>query len=341
MACSGLSCPANSSDQPDRELEAEWAVPDASADPPLPAKVACGIGSCLPENESACEGYEPPASSSDEDEDEERDDPETEDADELADAGSGDAGALDAGADAMSLLDAGDAGAPTPALDGSFVRPPPVASGPREYACQLMLTPESSVARGCSVAGTQGVGEACTSSRDCDKGLGCVGMMHSGRCLPYCCAIDGDTCGGNSYCAERPLRDESLGLEEGPLVPVCVRADACSLGEAYPCEGRDCVCGPDTACTVVRSDGTTTCLKPGASGPGEKCEPVSSSSAGVGNSGCQAGYLCAQSADEGTCVKICDLDEPNCSPGVCQANAALPTGWGTCVGVSPVEMTSQ
>src|SRR5262249_55473547 len=156
--------------------------------------------------------------------------------------------------------DAGDAG---DGLDGSFVRNPPRDPEPRAYACQVTpRTPTdenpSPIERACAPSGSQGINEACTSSMDCAAGMACVGPVHRGRCLFYCCREGGgDACAPGYYCGEQPLRIESLGEESGPSVPVCNRADNCSLAEPHPCEGERCVCGPETACTLINNNGTT------------------------------------------------------------------------------------
>lgn len=308
--CSGLACNGLPSQDEDRGLGGSPNVSDDAGPPLPPAKESCGVGSCLPDNAAACATYTVPP---------------------LPGEGSGSADAgIEAGADAgSSSLDAGaDGGTLAPELDGSFTRPTQPANAPSHYSCQVSVTEASVVKRSCEPAGERAIDEACTSSRDCEAGLGCVGTVRSGRCLPFCCAIGPDTCQEGYYCAERPLRDDMFGEARGPLVPVCDRADDCPLGEREDCEGPRCVCGPGTACSLVRPDGTTACVTPGLGLANEACP-------------CAAGYHCSQAATPPTCVKMCDLDEEDstCGPGVCQATPALPDGWGICVGVTPGQMT--
>ncbi|HWO09743.1 MAG TPA: hypothetical protein VNN80_09700, partial [Polyangiaceae bacterium] len=311
--CSGLSCrELGPPTTPQEVLPTLSGAPDAATPPPLaPAKEACGAGSCLPDNASDCLDYVPP---------------------EPPGGGGADAGVeLDAGAP-EGASDAGlilDAGAADPAIDGSFSQPTP-ERGPARFACQLGVTGET-VTRACGAAGSQQLEQACTSTLDCAPGLGCVGSARSGRCLPYCCGVGADSCAPGFYCAERPLRSEALGESDGPLVPVCDRADNCSLGEAEDCVGERCVCGPDMACTLVRPDGTTSCVKLPPS-PGHAGEPCP----------CDRGYHCSQATEPATCVKTCDLDEEDsdtCGSGVCQATPVLPEGWGICVGATADQMT--
>jgi hypothetical protein len=310
VSCSGLNCsPLGDTPPPDTNVPGVAGSPDASTAPPSPsAKAECGPGSCLPDDVEACIDHsEPPP-------------------------GQADAGVdLDAGA--PSPADAGigaDASVEGPPIDGNFDQPERPASGPPRFACQLSLE-GGQVRRACGAAGTQQLEDPCTSSVDCAPGLGCVGMMRAGRCLPFCCGDDDkDTCDTGFYCAQRPLRSEELGEADGPLVPVCARADNCNLGEQKDCTGPRCLCGPDMACKLVR-DGTTSCMPlgdtPGQAG--DKCP-------------CDRGYHCSTATKPAMCVKTCDLDEKDsetCGQGVCQAAAALPTGWGICVAATPEQMT--
>jgi len=275
-------------------------------------KVVCGAGSCVPDDRLSCAGYSPasspgaPGSESD----------------------AGTSGSLDAGLDG-GLNDGGR----EPDVDGSFSRPTPPESAPSAFACRLALTNPridpaalQPVERTCAAAGARKADEACSSSLDCEAGLGCVGSVRSGRCLPYCCGLDDNTCESGHYCAPRPLRSTELGEADGPLIPVCDRAENCSLGEPADCTGQHCVCAPGTACSVVRPDGTTACEPEGQGSQGDRCP-------------CKWGYHCSQATTPASCVKTCELNTANsCGSGVCQSTPLLPEGWGTCVGASPDQM---
>lgn len=312
--CVGLSCGSLGPPAPVQNVPVYSSnASDASVPPSSPAKAACGAGSCLPDDGLACENHVPtpapvvPPSSN---------------------------GALDAGLPSTGVDGGVDGGSAGPALDGSFAEPTQPDVTPSKFACQVSVE-NRAVVRQCGAAGLQGVEEPCTSSQDCRSGLGCVGGLNSGRCLPFCCAVDGDSCPTDFYCTERPLRSEPFRETNAPLVPVCERADNCSLSEPFDCEGPRCVCGPDTACALVSPDGTTACLPPGTGEAGDPC-PASNP--------CKHGYHCSQATSPGTCVKICDLDQENseaCGSGVCQATPLLPDGWGTCVGAVPSEMNSR
>lgn len=315
VPCTGLNCGNLEPPAPEQNVPGALSgAPDASRAPSeSPAKLECGPGSCLPDDVEACGDHVEP--------------------EPAPVPPAGDAGVdLDAGV--APVGDAGigaDASADGPPIDGNFNQPERPASGPSRFACRLSLSSGGSVRRSCGAAGLQEAEQPCTSSLDCAPGLGCVGMVRAGRCLPYCCGVGADTCGAGFYCAQRPLRDDALGEADGPLVPVCDRADNCSLGEQKDCSGSRCLCGPDMACTLVRSDGTTSCV-PLAASPGQAGEPCP----------CDRGYHCSQATKPATCVKTCDLDENDsnpCGQGVCQASAVLPAGWGICVFATPEQMT--
>lgn len=189
------------------------------------------------------------------------------------------------------------------------------------FACHIRREATSSLVRRCEVAGSKASGEPCTSSGDCLPGLGCVGEENVGRCRPFCCDTE-TSCDDDSFCAARPLRDDADPTLGQLSVPVCAPADNCSLGEPYPCDDTDpnagCVCKEGTACTVVRADGTTSCVPPGTGTAGQECP-------------CAAGHICSQAS--GRCVRICKLGaaDSECGTGRCQAPANFPEGFGVCV----------
>ncbi|MCA9643627.1 MAG: hypothetical protein H6718_17210 [Polyangiaceae bacterium] len=278
---------------------------------------ACGVGECQPDDALSCKDYMPSAGSGG-----------------AAQggtgggggagttAGAGGTGGSAGGGEAGSSLTGGAAGAGGAAGQGagSSMKGIPPGETP-VFACHIRREGASNLVRRCELAGAKDTGEPCTSSGDCMPGLGCVGEENLGRCRPFCC--DSETsCAENSFCAERPLRDDAS-AENGQLsVPVCAPADNCSLGEPYPCDNTDpnagCVCKEGTACTVVRADGTTSCVPPGAGTAGQECP-------------CAAGHICSQAS--GRCVRICKLGAANseCGTGRCQAPANFPEGYGVCV----------
>jgi hypothetical protein len=297
--CGSLTCgtPPVAAPAPTEVPASSAGALDASA-PSAPVKLACGIGSCLPDDAAACLDFTPSLPPSN------------------ADAGVD----LDAGTPEPFAEAGVDGGAPT--VDGTFERPP-TDTAARGFACQLSATGSGQLQRACGASGRQGIDAACTSSLDCAPGLGCVGTVQSGRCLPFCCEVGDNTCQSGSYCVERPLRSEAYGDAEGPAVPVCERADNCSLSEPEDCTGSHCICRDNTVCMAVRNDGTTACLVPGEGGTGDPCP-------------CKYGFHCTQSTETPTCVRTCELEKKGdvCGDGVCQSTPVMPMGYGICVGMS-------
>ena len=174
----------------------------------------------------------------------------------------------------------------------------------------------------CAKAGNGKNGDPCVSSADCAVGHACTGNAGVAQCRALCCN-GSETCEAGRYCAERPQREETEELGNGLMVPACVLADDCDLAEPYPCRTATCKCPDGTACTVVRTDGTTSCVKPGTGMAGDACP-------------CAWGHICSQGT--GKCLKLCLTDpaQSDCGSGRCQGgNATLPEGWGTCVGGKP------
>ena len=232
----------------------------------------------------------------------------------------GEGGADDSdGADSSNAADGsggsnGSNGAPADAGPDVSVESDADPLMPSGVACRVNST-EDGPSRGCGLAGAGRDSDPCTSAADCAGGFACVSEGDAGICRPYCCSAGQDPCASGTYCGERTLLGSEL------EVPVCVRADNCSLSQAYPCEGSDeCQCQEGTACLVVRRDGTTTCAVPGEGVAGDECP-------------CAWGHVCSQAS--GTCLKLCDTvvddDPPQCGDGICQAAANLPGTWGVCI----------
>jgi hypothetical protein len=180
----------------------------------------------------------------------------------------------------------------------------------------------------CRSAGTGKLDTPCLSTDDCGAGLACVGGGLVGRCRPYCCRDDACDGMGRTFCSLAPEREVDAESEGEPsLVPVCVAADDCDLGEPYPCPaGRDCQCADGKACLVVRSgeDGTATaglgmtaCVEPGQGEAGDECP-------------CAFGHVCSKGTAK--CLALCSTVAPDapCSAH-CQASSELPLGWGVCI----------
>jgi hypothetical protein len=260
---------------------------------------------------------------------------------ESSDASSDAAPSTDATVADAAAIRADDADAKAPSrpdpLDASVEAsqvPSSSASGPRleaglRSACQVSAADNGGPFHQCQAAGNGGRGAPCVGPQDCSPSLACVGTAGAGQCLPYCCD-PATECGQGAFCAVRPLLIPSASTATPhPVlqVPVCAPADGCSLDEVYPCTGSSCRCGEGTACAIVRSDGTTACVKPGTGKSGQPCPP--------GGPSCAAGYFCSEATS--ICVKLCNTSPlaNGCDPGKCQATAGFPSGFGLCIGPTP------
>lgn len=221
----------------------------------------------------------------------------------------------------------GQAGAPNDVpIDGGSDVPLPTGSGGvgAGFACRVSEDEDGEPVRTCAASGRGDLDAPCTSAADCMPGLACVvarspagdeAGVGAGVCRQYCCR-GSEACAQGSYCTPRVSR----GLYgTGLSVPVCEKADNCSLAAPYPCEAEEeCQCDEGKACLVVRSDGTTTCTEPGEGMVGDECP-------------CAWGHVCSQAT--GTCLKLCALPATGdgCEGGLCQMAADLPENWGVCI----------
>ncbi len=196
-------------------------------------------------------------------------------------------------------------------------------AGVEQSGCQIAVERELPVAL-CGPAGWGEASAVCSSSADCGPGLGCV-LSESGneggggsqapsvgQCRPYCCG-DLELCPAETFCAPVPLFDAASALPDPNTaipIPVCTPIVECQLLED--------TCGPELTCSIVREDGSTSCV---AIGSGRLCQPCP----------CADGFVC--SLDSGTCVQLCDTNSNDC-PGtgaLCQGGGPLPDGVGLCV----------
>ncbi len=205
---------------------------------------------------------------------------------------------------------------------------------PGAPGCSIVEDDDGSPVGACSARGSGAAGDPCMMQADCAPGFACVGVDGAGQCRRYCCA-DTESCSKNTFCAARPLLDRHADPLVAPLqVPVCVEAHACRLDEPYPCPAdQTCTCAEGTACTVVRSDGTTGCV-PAPSPGGLEGEPCPCSPATLTG----PGLICSQSTQ--TCLALCILgvDGASCGEGRrCQSSASLPDGFGICTSTLTTE----
>lgn len=172
--------------------------------------------------------------------------------------------------------------------------------------CQLVPS-GNDVHAVCAATGTFGVEQPCTTSADCQPGLGCVETAALGKCRPYCCG-DLEACAADSYCAPARMNGESISI------PTCTPVIPCELL-------NDTTCPTGLTCAIVRASGLTSCVKPGDGYDDQPCP-------------CAAGYYCRPATS--TCVKLCHTapGSDDCGPtAVCQGgvNGMYPDGFGTCV----------
>jgi hypothetical protein len=181
--------------------------------------------------------------------------------------------------------------------------------GTSKLACQL-IADGGQVEAKCGMSGTTAEGDPCNQATDCAAGLGCGATKQTGVCRQYCCD-DPESCPAKTtYCAPAKM------AESAEQVPLCVPVKQCQLlADAAWCDAGQ-------TCTIVRNDGTTSCVTPGDHVEGEACP-------------CAAGYMCSNAT--GTCLKLCHLDGTECGTGTCQGGTApYPPDIGVCVPQSAI-----
>jgi hypothetical protein len=189
------------------------------------------------------------------------------------------------------------------------------AGGGGALSCRLQPDETGATVAACGLPGPAAEGEACASASDCQAGLGCVAtgdgkMASGGLCRAYCCA-DPEACPGGTYCALEPLADAAWATTA--LIPVCAPVIQCEL------LSDEAQCPEGSMCSIVRDDGTTSCID---AGDGEECDPCP----------CAPGYVCSEAMNQ--CKKLCHTSgqyEDECGAGYCQGGVGnLPAGIGIC-----------
>jgi hypothetical protein len=168
-------------------------------------------------------------------------------------------------------------------------------------ACHVIETPSGAVETTCAVAShLQGMsGSACTESTDCSPGWECVA---GGTCRRYCC-------GGNSACSNNQFCDVQPTAENPALVvPVCQLEVPCTLL-------ADVTCPPNEQCTVVREDGSTSCVAVGTVGDMGSCDTEH----------CARGYVCLGPTGSRFCAPLCSTTGPDSclAPRTCTGSLPL------------------
>lgn len=241
------------------------------------------------------------------------------------DAGQGTSGGSGGqnGADHDGSIFVGPESGSTPALDplaqlcgaGACV----VGGGDKECepteTCQLIPVSGTAIAE-CGPAGQATDGVVCNTAQDCSPGMGCAATPNSGGvCKSYCCG-DPEGCPAKTYCAAQPMAEDTSSDKKAEI-PVCIPAVNCELLSNKGCTD------PSLVCSIVRADGTTSCIPPGEGELNEACP-------------CAAGFVCSKLTNQ--CKKLCKVgfDEMYCGAmGACQAGSSgFPESFGVCVGGS-------
>ncbi|WP_438024745.1 hypothetical protein [Sorangium sp. So ce233] len=178
--------------------------------------------------------------------------------------------------------------------------------------CQLALVDGDAIPS-CRPVGRFDKGGPCHRGTDCTIGLGCAAVDgEGGVCRQYCCG-NVESCAPGTYCDERPMAESILEGGAPVSIPVCVPAVNCELL-------NDSVCPAGQTCTIVREDGTTSCVAPGAGRADESCP-------------CAPGFVCSMLTNQ--CKQLCRIDGSarDCGAGAkCQGGSrAYPPGFGVCV----------
>lgn len=178
--------------------------------------------------------------------------------------------------------------------------------------CQLVLG-EGDAIPSCRPVGRYAAGGPCHRGMDCAAGLGCAAADgQGGVCRQYCCG-NVESCAPGTYCDERSMA-ESLAEGNTPVsIPVCVPATSCELLD-------DSVCPAGLTCTIVREDGTTSCVVPGDGRADDPCP-------------CAPGFVCSMLTNQ--CKQLCRIDgrSQDCGTNAkCQGGSTVyPPGFGVCV----------
>jgi hypothetical protein len=140
----------------------------------------------------------------------------------------------------------------------------------------------------------------CTRSTECSPGYECV---DGGTCRHYCCSGN-SACSVNQFCDVQPVVQAP-----NTLVPVCLTELPCILLD-------DATCPPTDQCSVVRDDGSTSCVTVGTAQDGDPCEEEH----------CARGLVCLGAQGARTCEPLCYTAYP----------AGCASTGRTCVGTLPL-----
>jgi hypothetical protein len=174
-----------------------------------------------------------------------------------------------------------DGGAGDAATDGAAAYP---------AGCHV-VTDSAGVSTKCYASKLQGMyASTCTQATDCSPGWECV---NEGTCRHYCCS-------GNSACSDNQFCDVQPSAQDpNTLVPVCVSEFPCTLLDLDACPSGQ-------QCSVVKEDGTTSCVAVGPQGDGQPCDVDH----------CAHGYVCLGTPGSRQCAPLCYTASPtDCTNG--------------------------
>ena len=145
-------------------------------------------------------------------------------------------------------------------------------------ACHVVAS-GSKPGTACSPAGFGLTNAACSQSAQCAAAHECIG---AGSCRRYCCGGT-SSCQVNEFCDVQPTAQEPA-----TIVPVCMPEVPCLLFD-------DGFCPANQQCSIVREDGTTSCVNVGGAKDGESCVAEH----------CARGLVCIGAQDAATCAPLC------------------------------------
>ncbi len=136
--------------------------------------------------------------------------------------------------------------------------------------------------------------------------------MTPGVCRAYCCG-DVEACGADTFCRTSVIANaDRKPPDTFSPIPTCTPVTPCTLLD-------DNSCKDGLVCTIVRTDGTTSCDSPGTGMAGDACP-------------CAKDHVCSKGLNE--CMKICKTNDANTCPTghTCQGGSkSYPAGFGICV----------
>lgn len=147
----------------------------------------------------------------------------------------------------------------------------------------------------CITAGNATMGQPCTATAGCARGLTCI----FGTCHPYCdtpnaqCSVP-----GTGTCAQ-------VAMQNGMAVPnLAICQIACDLHDPMSCGGE--TNAGIGACLYDDDRGETDCQLGGTAGKDEACSE---------STACAPGFVCAMESSRFVCKRWCRMGQYDCGTG--------------------------